>query len=498
MLATFAMFGATPATADQLIDKVNGITLDDNGKPRFFGALLIADDGRVKQLLGPKDKRPKKLNIYYDAGGKTMLPGFAAPDCDLVALGLAPALLDLSATKTHEEVLAATGDFAARNPTRRWIIGHGWHATALGAELPDAAMLDRAVPDRPVWLVDDSGDIGWANSLALDAAGLKTVLPGFPRGMLAGTALDRMKQALPLPRPAELDRAIRDGQEMLIAKGVTSVHLPGTDIATWQALRRAGDEARLRTRVVVYAASIADMVLIAGQQPTPWLYDNRLRGVGLSHRLDGGIANGPLRIGGAELRNSMSRAAMDGFQSLIVAHGAGAVEEAVLAIEELGFTYNGDRRWRINGIASAAPADVAMAGRLDIWVTLGVAPGAPRRSLAAAGANVSLAGRCGPAVPDPLKLFTSATALKTENPEPLSREQALAAITLNPARAARAEAVFGTLLPGQMADFVLLEGDPLLGSPAALASAQIAETWIGGVRYFVRNANDGTAAPRGR
>jgi adenine deaminase len=64
--------------------------------------------------------------------------------------------------------------------------------------------------------------------------------------------------------------------------------------------------------------------------------------------------------------------------------------------------------------------------------------------------------------------------------ETVSREAALRAYTVNAAYAGFAEKRFGRLLPGERADFLLVDRDPLLASPADIRSTTIFGVWIGG------------------
>lgn len=519
----------SPALADQLIDNVNGITLDGQGKPSYFSGLLIGDDGKVKRLLSGKDKLSKKerkaLDIYYDATGKTMLPGFAAPSCNLVELGLADATVDLGGAGSLDQMVALVRDHAGRNPDKRWILGHGYDASLVGEGAALTGLLDDVAGNRPVWLIDRTGDMGWANSDALTAAGI--VRDG--GGVLTGKDLARMEAAISRPRPSEYDQALQQAQKQLLAQGITTAHQLHADIHDWQALRRAGDSGRLRVRTIVYAGSVDDMILIAGQEPTPWLYKDRLRAAGLSLQLDGSLLAGPAsvdtapRYGDAELRNIMSRAAMDRFQTLLVAHGERGVEDAVLAIEELGFTYKGERRWRIEGLEQIDAPRIALLASLGAHATLDplppametvrlgqlIAPGReasawPARSLSDAGIPVSIGGRCGPGLAAPLASFAAAISRADAAGQPLggwqgqerlTREGALAALTLNPARAVNGEDRIGLLLPGYQADFVLLDVDPMLAPPASLWRARVRETWVGGERYFLDGADSDANRP---
>jgi predicted amidohydrolase YtcJ len=68
--------------------------------------------------------------------------------------------------------------------------------------------------------------------------------------------------------------------------------------------------------------------------------------------------------------------------------------------------------------------------------------------------------------------------------ERVSREQALAGFTIGAAYAAFAEGKVGSLIPGHRADFILIDIDPLLATPAQIRSAQVKETWLGGRPVF--------------
>jgi predicted amidohydrolase YtcJ len=64
----------------------------------------------------------------------------------------------------------------------------------------------------------------------------------------------------------------------------------------------------------------------------------------------------------------------------------------------------------------------------------------------------------------------------------VNREQALAGYTSDAAFAGFAEGRFGRLLPGERADFLLVDRDPLFASPEALRETKVLQVWIGGVK----------------
>ena len=66
--------------------------------------------------------------------------------------------------------------------------------------------------------------------------------------------------------------------------------------------------------------------------------------------------------------------------------------------------------------------------------------------------------------------------------ETVSREAALAGFTSDAAYAGFAEGRFGRLIPGERADFLLVDRDPLLASPSEIRATKVREVWIGGVK----------------
>jgi predicted amidohydrolase YtcJ len=60
--------------------------------------------------------------------------------------------------------------------------------------------------------------------------------------------------------------------------------------------------------------------------------------------------------------------------------------------------------------------------------------------------------------------------------------EALAGFTADAAYAGFAEGRFGRLLPGERADFLLVDRDPLFASPEGLRETKILQVWIGGIK----------------
>jgi predicted amidohydrolase YtcJ len=544
--AALALIAVSPAHADTMVVNVNGVTLDEQGRPQRFAALQFGPDGKVKALFQSKDKRPK-TEYQIDGKGRTMIPGLIDAHLHVMQVGFAALTLDLSGTKSLAEAQAAIRAYAAAHPDRAWIVGRGWTQEAWGlrdeagrGRFPSAAELDAAVPGRPVWLERVDGHAGWANSVALAAAGvtaaskdpaggrIERLAGGKPAGVLVDDAAALVARVVPPPRADDLDLAFDTAQRLLLARGLTAVTDMGTSIEDWQAFRRAGDLGRLRLRVMSYALGAEAMALIGGPGPTPWLYDDRLRMGGLKLYADGALGSrgallkapyadapqtrGIARTGETQLKNLMSRAAMDNFQVAVHAIGDAANAEVLDAIEDLGATYKGDRRWRIEHAQVVDPLDIPRFGKLGVIAsmqpihqvsdrTMAESRLGPARlagayawkSLASGGARLAFGSDAPVELPDPFAGIAAALTREDAAGQPfggwqpqerLDRAAALAGYTIGAAWAGFAERKIGRLAAGLYADFVLIDADPLLASPAAVRQTRVFETWVAGRKVF--------------
>ena len=70
----------------------------------------------------------------------------------------------------------------------------------------------------------------------------------------------------------------------------------------------------------------------------------------------------------------------------------------------------------------------------------------------------------------------------------MTREEALRSITLWPAYAAFQEQVMGSLTPGKLADFVVLDQDIMRVAPELVLKTQVLATYVGGKVVYERRA----------
>ncbi len=549
-LALAASALASPALADTHFDNVEGLSIAADGTVDRFSGMVVDDQGRIVQLLDFGDRPSAPVDYYQDMQGRTVVPGFVDSHVHVMDLGLARLTLDLSQTRSLAEAQGLIAAYAERFPNRPWLVGRGWNEVTWGlGRFPTAEELDAVAGGRPVLMERADGHAVWASSAALAAAGITAQTadpsggrivrrggtgPGAraPAGVLVDNAMQLVTSRVPPPRASDEDLALFEAQQEFFRHGVTAVADMGTSINDWMTFRRAGDSGRLRLRIMAYADSVPNMLLIGGTGPTPWLYDDRLRLNGVKLWLDGALGSrgamlkadyaddhgnrGLPVLDGTQLRNSMSRAAMDDFQVAIHAIGDAANADALDAIDVLSADFAGDRRWRIEHAQVVDPADIALFGRHGIIASMQpvhqasdrvmaearlgpdrLAGAYAWRSIAATGAALAFGSDAPVEVADPLEGLAVAISRTGPDGEPqggwqmqeaISRELALAAFTAGGARAGFAEGRFGSLAVGERADFVVLDGDPLLANAQGLRAMRVLETWIAGERVYAADA----------
>jgi predicted amidohydrolase YtcJ len=542
LTAALALLAPAPAFADTLVDNINGISAERDGTIHHFAAMVIDDQGRIVEVLERRAKPAGKIDFREDGRGRTVIPGIIDAHLHVMALGLAQLTVDLSDTRSLAEAQAKIAEYAAANPDRPWIVGRGWNQEQWGlGRFPTAAELDAAVSDRPVWLDRVDGHAGWANTAALTAAGITAAtadptggrierLPGGkqPAGVFVDAATQLVAAKVPPPRATDRDVAFHEAQALLVAKGVTAVADMGSSIEDWMTFRRAGDAGRLRIRIMAYASSLPEMTLIGGTGPTQWLYDDRLRLNGLKLYLDGALGSrgallkapysddpkntGLALLNGTQLRNLMSRAAMENYQVAVHAIGDAANADVLSAIDELSADYKGDRRWRVEHAQVVDPADIARFGQHGVIASMQpvhqtsdramaearlgpdrLAGAYAWKSILATGAPLAFGSDSPVEAPDAFAGMAAAISREDAAGQPfggwqpqerITHEQALAAYTATAAYAGFAEGRFGRLAPGERADFVVLDVDPLLASAEDLRRIRVLETWIGGEKVY--------------
>jgi predicted amidohydrolase YtcJ len=471
-----------------------------------------------------------------------MIPGLIDAHGHVMGLGFQAMQLDLSDTRTLQEAQAKIAAYAAANPSPRWVIGRGWNQEKWGlGRFPTAADIDAVVPGRPVWLQRVDGHAGWANSAAMKEAGVTAASkspPGGriemtgkqPSGIFVDAAEELVQKAVPAPLPRLRDQALEKAQSILLSNGITSVADMGTSGEDWMVIRRAGDSGRLNVRIFSYAAGVEHLLAVAGTAPTPWLYDSRLKMVGVKLYSDGALGSrgawlkqpykdkpgekGLAFLSDATLKNLMVRAAMDGFQVAVHAIGDAANAQLLESVEDLADTYKGDRRWRIEHAQIVDIADLPRFGRNGIiasmqpvhqtsdWRMAEARMGRERlggayawRSMLANGVPLAFGSDFPVESPNPFHGLAVAVSREDEQGQPqggwlpeqkVTMAQAFSGFTRDAAFASFAEDRLGSLERGRIADFLFIDRDIFAVPPREIRETRVLETWMAGRKVWER------------
>ncbi len=218
--------------------------------------VAVGDERTVAAHIGPGTR-------VIALRGRTVTPGFQDAHVHPIHGGLTRLRCELHHTRGRDEILAAIAEYARSHPDEAWIRGGGWYMADFPGGTPRREDLDRVVPDRPVFLPNRDGHGAWANSRALEIAGVtaETADPpdgrierdadGSPTGTLHEGAMDLVQRHLPDDTPADLEDALRIGQAYLHSLGITAwqdaIVRPESEERAYVALASSGE---LTARVV--------------------------------------------------------------------------------------------------------------------------------------------------------------------------------------------------------------------------------------------------------
>lgn len=141
---------------------------------------------------------------------------------------------DLSEAQSGEDALERIAQYGRDHVDRPWITGGGWVLSLFGEDLPTKEMLDRVLQDRPAFFPYTDGHGAWANSRALELAGIDANTPdpangrinrlpsGEPTGILEESAMDLVARHIPEHSSEELDGAFLGAYQRLLSWGVVA------------------------------------------------------------------------------------------------------------------------------------------------------------------------------------------------------------------------------------------------------------------------------------
>ena len=488
-------------------------------------ALAIAGD-RVVGGVGTHETAlasPDRI----DLGGLCVLPGFTDSHVHFAQWSLAQNQVRLEGTRSLEDALERVAAAMPSAQPNRWLRGTGWRSGEWQPHRePTKNDLDPITGDVPVALMSRDNHSVWLNSAALARANGDLAVPGGvvqtdergePTGLLLEESAWHFRETYIVTPEEEWLEAMRAGVRLANARGVTAVHDKDGWIGIlrwWQTLREEGSLSLRVWQSLPYEL----LPELEATGVRSGLGDDLLRVGYIKVFMDGTLGSKTARLldgSGVEITSR------DDFAEIVRRSARAGFPVAVHAIGDLanrdaldGFEASADE-WRPRGLRQRiehaqllAPEDVARFGELGVTASVQFSHAASDRDLAdefwagmtdrayafrsllESGA-VLVNGSDAPVEElDPLEGLRAGVLRSVDergawHPEQaLTIEQALHASTVTPSWLARDERRRGRLVPGQLADLVVLSKDPVACEPAELAEIEVVATMLGGRWVF--------------
>jgi len=501
------------------------------------GKIIATGDDESLQNTYPG---ARQLNL----NGATVVPGFIDAHGHLLGLGQSLMLADLMGTQSKAEILEVLKNQAASLAADQWLLGRGWDQNDWqDKDLPTAADLNKAFPNRPVWLERVDGHANWANDKAMsfaqkdlngdwqpDGGEIVRDASGKPTGVFIDNAVGLIQSQVPAPSDAELSEALELAMAKTASVGLTGMHDAGTSLQIWRLLEALNKDNKLDVRVYAMANGAGDMLSHLCDHGAVIDPNARLSARSVKLYSDGALgsrgaalladysddpSNMGLLIESEEtLIKHSKRAVSCDLQVNIHAIGDRGNRVTLNVLEAASKTGNPGRH-RIEHSQVIAEDDFQRFKKLGLiasvqpthatsdmyWAEQRV--GADRIKGAYAwqrfvelGVPLALGSDFPVEKPDPLLGFYAAVARQDSKGWPqggwypkqaLSREQALYGFTLGAAYSAFQEDQLGSISVGKQADFVVLSKDIMRVPVSEILTTEIHGTYISGRAVYTNN-----------
>lgn len=479
-------------------------------------------------------------SIVRDLKGMFVVPGFIDSHVHFLTGGFNLSSVQLRDADTKEEFVRRISEYAKTVKPGTWILGGDWDHTLWGGSLPEKDWIDKFTLENPVFVTRLDGHMSLANTLALKLAGIKEDVQDIDGGTIVRNSSGKLtgvfkenaamliENKIPPPSDEQTDKALINAMNYVASKGVTSVHHMGGNI---EAIERARDNHSLITRIYAMT-NLENWKGLKEKIKKDGKGDKWLKIGGVKGFVDGSLGShtaaflAPYSDSPADrgffvnpednLYKWTLNADKEGLQVMIHAIGDRAIHYLLDMYDSVA-KYNGpkDRRFRIEHAQHIASDDIIRFSRAGVipsmqpyhliddgrWAEKVIGPERIQttyafKSLFDSGATLAFGSDWFVAPPTPLEGIYSAVTRRTldnKNPDgwvpgqKITVEQALIAYTKNGAYASFEDDIKGTLEPGKLADFVVIDRDITRIDPIKIREAKILQTFVGGKKVYDSN-----------
>lgn len=533
------LLAGTTFAGQTAIHNVTGYTSTMAGI-REFSVLLISEDGRIVATGDASLLKGHPDATRIDGMGRTLLPGITDGHAHLYNYGFLANSLNLTGSPSLRAAVRDIAEYAETVPLSSWIQGRGWNQVLWPVrEFPTAADIDAVVSDKPVWLRRIDGHAGWANSHAMEVAGIDDDTPdpvggkiirdenGKATGVFVDNAMGLIVTYLPRPDKDDIRDAYRIAMMNLLPYGMTGVHDAGININEAEVMISMADDGELGLRVYAMLSDAGenldrmakplkgyanDMLNIAAVKLyadgalgsrgaamiEPYSDDPENHGlpfytadelIGFTRKAN----NMGFQIGIHAIGDRGNRLALDTFDAVQGGKPSSLrnrIEHAqIIALEDIP-------RFAELGVIAAVQATHATSDMNMAEDRIGperIKGGYAWRRLLDSGAVLTNGSDFPVELANPWHGLYAAVTRQSRAGKPeggwyadqaLTRAEALHSFTLANAYAAHQEDILGSLEPGKWADFIIIDRDYFDVPASEIDDIQVLETWIAGKRVF--------------
>ncbi len=526
---------ADPIAVDTVFYNGKIVTLDQQ---LSIASTVVVTNGRIVAVGDDHVADRYAAATAIDLGGKLLIPGFI--DSHTHIGGQPQRYIDLTKTRSIEELRGQVSDKAAELGPGEWITGYGWSEDVM-TELrrPLRKDLDDAAPDNPVLLTRAGGHSGVANSMALELAGVNLETPQPESGVIERGAdgelngvirerQDIVNKLIPVATDEEVRGSLIGILKEQLSFGITSlVHATGSveSYPEWEYVYGLHRGSLPRAAIQVRWKGPEAMKAFGRRTGDG---DDHLRLGPIKIFVDGGFTGpaaftkepykgeteyrGKLSLEPEELRRIIREAHAANWQLGIHAIGDAAIE---LTIDELAAALDesprGDHRHYLNhftvmpsaaAMDKMAAYDIAITQQPNFTYTLDgryseyldgdrLQHNNPLRTPMDHGIHVAISSDILPIGPM-VGIYAAVTRKGMSGnvygaDEALTVMEALRGYTLYGAYLTFEEDQKGSLEPGKLADMIVLDQDILTIDPDHIMDIKVEQTWLGGKLVYEAN-----------
>jgi predicted amidohydrolase YtcJ len=509
--------------------------------PQIRFSAMAVTGGKVSWLGLSKQASAHrgKNTLVIDLGGHFVMPGFNDAHVHLGSGGFEKLNVDLVGSKSLDDMKQRIAARVKTAAPGEWIQGRGWdHTLWAEQKTPVRADIDAVTGDHPAIFNRVDGHIAIANSAALKVAGVTAQSPdphggkidrddkGEPTGILRETAMGLVSEKIPPPSAAQRRKAAELALQDAARSGITSAqdNSDWEDFLTYEQMEKEGKLTLRIAEWLPFDAPVEQLVKMRQHHSAkdPMLHTTMLKGFmdgSLGSRTAAMLApytddpknSGIPRYEQDKLNSMAAERAKDGFQLGFHAIGDRGARMALDA-----FTYaiqksnKKNLRFRIEHDQVIAPEDFKKFKDLGViasvqpnhlltdmnWAESHIGPERAKHSYPwkeFEDNGIPLAfGTDFPVEPiTPFRGLYAAVTRKNEAgtkeyyPEQkLTIDHAIAAYTSGAAYAEFEEDKKGSLTPGMLADFVVLDRDITKVAPAEILKTRVLRTVVGGKTVY--------------